>query len=175
MATLEIQYGTDVALTVTNLQSLATSSTRLAGWTSGTIDNRTEKAVDYLISGEFKVHASVAPTDFTSILVLAYAIHRENSGTPVWPDLFSSGTEGTEGAATVTDSEERINGMVPLWEGMIDTSTGAVHVMPPRSIAAAFGGHVPQRFALFVVHNTGQNLQSSGNALYATPIKYTVV
>jgi hypothetical protein len=112
----------------------------------------------------------VAPTTLTTISVYAYACYRDASGVPVWPDLFSSGTEGTEGAATIHDEEQRNCGLVLLWECIVDTGTGEVYSMPPKSIAAAFGGSVPQRFALFAVHNTGQTLHSSGNALYYVPV-----
>jgi hypothetical protein len=138
----------------------------VAGWTSAGIVNTTELALHYFVSGQFALNTGAAPTVNTSVEVYAYACHRDNGGSPVWPDLFSSGTEGTEGAATVHDEEERDAGMVLLWSCTVDTSTSAVHVMPPRDIAQAFG-FVPQRFALWVVQNTGQALHSSGSALYS--------
>lgn len=164
-ADFKSKYGTPAALTVTALHSLASSSTRTAGWTSAWIDNTTTLALDYLVSGEFKVNNSVAPTDKKSIEVYAYASY---DGTAA-PDLFSSGTEGTEGAATVHDEEQRDCGMVLLWSATNDTGTGEVYSMPPRSIRQAFG-FVPRKFALFVTHDTGQALHSAGNALYDDPV-----
>lgn len=170
MADFKVKYRADAALTVTNLQSLASSSTRVAGWTSDGIVNTTNLDLDYLVGGEFKVNGSVAPTDGKSIEVYAYACYRDNGGSPVWPDIFSSGTEGTEGAATVHDEEQRDCGLVRLWSCRVDTGTGEVYSMPPRSIRQAFGV-VPQRFALFVTHDTGQALNSSGNALYYVEVQ----
>jgi hypothetical protein len=163
MATLKQLYDTLLTLTVTNLQTLATSSTRTAGWTSAWIDNTTLLALDYLISGALKVNNGVAPTTLKSLEVWAYAKH----GT-VTPDLFSAGTEGTEGTATVHDEEQRDCGMVLLWSATNDAGTGEVYTMPPRSIRQAFG-YVPRAFALFVAHDTGQALHSADNVLYADP------
>lgn len=162
---LKLKYGTAAALTVTNLHSIASSSTWSAGWTSAWIDNTSALALDYLVGGEFKVNNGAAPTTGTEIRVYAYASY---DGT-VSPDIFSSGTEGTEGTATVHDTEQLDAGLVFLWSTAVDTTTGDVYSMPPRSIARAFG-NVPRKFALFVAHNTGQNLHSAGNALYYDPI-----
>lgn len=160
-------YGTSTGFTVTNLHSLASSSTRVAGWTSAAVDNTSTLAVDYLINGKFTLSSS-APTDGTTVSVYAYGWHASMSaGTP---DLFSSGTEGTQGTATVHDEEERDNGMRLLWVGRVDTSTSAVHTMPPTSLALAFGGVVPEYWALWVVQNTGQALAASGNELTYTPV-----
>lgn len=168
---LNLKYGTPADFTVTNLHSLATSSSRVAGWSSALVDNTSDVMLDFLVSGEFKVHNTVAPTDKKSISVYAYAAYKDVSGTPTWPDLFSSGTEGSEGAATVHDEEQRDCGLALLWSCMNDAGTGEVYSMPPRSIAQAFGGVVPQKWCLWVVQDTGQALHSSGNALYRVPIE----
>lgn len=164
MATIKQSYGTAAAFTVTNLQSLATSALRTAGWTSAWVDNTTTLALDYLVSGQFTVNTTTAPLDAKSIEVYAYASY---DGT-VSPDLFSAGTEGTEGAATVHDEEQRDCGMVLLWSCKTDASTGDVYSMPPRSIRQAFG-FVPRKWALFVTQDTNQALHSAGNALYYDP------
>lgn len=171
MADIKLKYAADAAFTVTNLHAIATSATRVAGWTSNAVDNTSTLAVDYLVSGQFQVNTGAAPTADTVISVYAYAAFDD---TPTWPDLFSAGTEGTEGTATVHDEEQRNCGLVLLWECTVDTGTSEFYAMPPRSIAAAFGA-VPNRFALFVTHNTGQNLASSNNALYYAPILYQTV
>jgi hypothetical protein len=170
VALIRMVYGTDSALTVTALQSLASSATRVAGWSSASFDNATDRNADRLISGQFTV-ASSAPTVNTTISVYAYAAHLD---TPTWPDLFSSGTEGSQGAATVHDEEQRDCGMRLLWTGTVDTGTSEVYVMPPTSLATAFGGLLPVLTALWVVQNTGQALAASGNALYEMPVQFEV-
>jgi len=156
-------YGTALSPTVTNLQSLASSSTFQSGWTSNWIDNTSVKAEDYLITA-----AIVAGTTPTAGSVRVYAYAQHSDGTTA-PDLFSSGTEGTEGAATVHDSEQLDASLVLLWSSSIDTTTNDVYTMPPRSIAQAFGC-VPRKFALYIAHDTVAALKSTGNAVYADPI-----
>jgi len=166
---IKLKYGTAVTMTVTALHSLASSATNVAGWTSGGVDNITNVYTDYLISGQFVVDNAGAATVNKSIKVYAYAAFND---TPTWPDLFSSGTEGTEGAATVHDEEQRDCGMRLLWLGVVDAGTGETYVMPPTSLAQAFGGVVPSDWALWVVQDTGQALESTGSALYYMPVHY---
>lgn len=166
-----MDYIADSALTQTNLDALATSSTLVAGWTSGSIDNTTNEYTDYLISGSITLESAGLAAG--EIRLYAYAAHLD---TPTWPDLFSSGTEGTEGTATVHDSEIRDSGMVLLWSTATDTGASDVYTIPPTSIAEAFG-HVPRLFALWIVHSTGANLESTGdpNQVYSQPVtgRYT--
>jgi hypothetical protein len=157
------KYGTALTLTVTNLQSLASNSTFTSGWTSAWIDNTSTLALDYLITAN--IAAGTTPTA-GSVRVYAYSQHSDGSTAP---DLFSSGTEGTEGAATVHDTEILESGMVQLWSSSIDTTTNDNYTMPARSIAAAFG-QVPRKFAIYIAHDTVATLRSTLNAVYADPI-----
>ena len=168
---IKLQYGASVALTVTNLHSLASSQTWEAGWTSAAIDNGTNEYVDYLLTGTFTTHASNRQAG--SINVYAYAALND---TPTWPDLFSAGTEATEGTATVHDTEQRDSGMRFVASMTVDTGASEVYTFQPISIAALFGGIVPDQFAIFVAQNasttTTAGLASSGSALYYTPVHY---
>lgn len=161
--TFKISYGTALTLTVTNLHSLASSSSFQSGWTSAWIDNTTTLAEDYLVSGQ--IVSGTTPTA-GSVRVYAYAQHSDGSTAP---DLFSSGTEGTEGTATVHDGEQLDASLVLLWSSSIDTTTNDAYSMPPRSIKQAFGA-VPRKFAIYVAHDTVAALKSSGSAFYADPI-----
>ncbi len=157
-----------VALTVTNLHSIATSSTLIAGWTSVGIDTAAIAATDHLITGQIKV-SGTAPTAGTTINLYAYSGLLQ---TPTWPDLFSAGTEGTEGTATVHDEERRDSGLVHVWSSKVNATTSAVYTIPSTSIAAAFGGVLPADYALFVTQDTGQALNASGSSLNYLPIDY---
>lgn len=155
-------YAASSDLTVTSLHSLAASSSLTSGWTSGTIDNSTNEYLDYKITAKFTMHASNQQAG--EIRVYAYAMQDDAN----WPDLFSSGTEGTQGTATVHDSEQLDSGMVLLWSTAVDGGASEVHTMPPRSVAQAFGGLVcPAKFALFVTTNgatsTNAAFAASGN------------
>ena len=166
------KYGTSLSSfgALTALHSLASSSTNVAGWTTAVKDNTTNLYLDVLIAAQFTTSAS-ATTAGKSIKVYAYATPDASatmsSGVP---DLFSSGTEGTVGTATVHDEEQRDSGMRLLWVGVVDAGgSNEVFVMPPTSLAQAFGA-VPPYWALWVVQDTGQALHISGNAIYGTPI-----
>lgn len=155
---LKQKYGTAEAPTVTNLQSLASSSTFLAGWTSAWIDNTSTLALNSIVTGS--IVSGTTPTA-GSIRVYAYAEFPDGSD----PDLFSSGTEGTEGAATIHDSEQLDASLVLLWSSSVDTTSDQHHPIPPRSIRQAFG-FMPRKWALFVAHDTVAALKSSGNVIH---------
>jgi hypothetical protein len=156
-------YNSPNTLAVAALHSLASSSTLTAGWTSAWISNITDLALDHLVGGEI-----VAGTSPTAGEVRVYAYASYDDGTTA-PGIFSAGTPGTEGALTVADTEQLDASMVPLWSSAVDTTTNDVYSMPPRSIAQAFG-RVPQKFAIFVTHNTVAALKSSGNKFFDQPI-----
>ena len=165
------KYGTDLTAfgALTALHGLASSSGNTAGWTTDGQDNATNCFADVLISAKFTTSAS-ATTAGKSIKVYAYAAY---DASPAWPDLFSSGTEGSVGTATVHDEEQRDAGMRLLWAGAVDAGgSNEVFTMPPTSLAAAFGGVVPSDWALWVVQDTGQALHTSGNAIYGQPIYF---
>lgn len=151
-------YRASSNLTVTNLAGLGSSTTYLAGWTSGTIDNTTNLDLDILVSGSFTVESSGLSAG--EIRVYAYTMLDDST----WPDLFSAGTEGTEGAATIHDMEIRDSGFVMLWGSGTDTTASRVYVMPQTSVASRLGA-LPPKFALYVSQSTGAALETSGQQL----------
>lgn len=166
MAIGDLTYRASSALTVTALNGgIASSSTWVAGWTSGTIDNTSNKDLDVLISGTFVAESSGLTAG--ELRVYVYAMLDDST----WPDIFSSGTEGTEGTATLADTEIRDASIIPLWSTITDTSASRVYTMPKQSIAARFGGTLPPKFALFVTHSMVAALETSGNAIYAVGVK----
>lgn len=171
MSVVTISYGTDAAFTQTNLDGIASSGTWVAGWSSAAVDNVTSvKAVDYLVQGQFQVES--AGLSAGVINVYAYASLND---TPTWPDLFSAGTEGSEGAATLHDTE--IRDTLRLVASIVtDTTASRYYSFQPVSIASLFGGHVPSHWALFVAQSTGTTLETTGdpNQIYYMPIKYDV-
>jgi hypothetical protein len=163
---IKVKYSSTAALTVTALQSLASSSGFTSGWSSGTIDNTSELATDRLIAAN--LFGGTTPTA-GEIRVYAYAALSVVGGTTIWPDLFSSGTEGTEGAVTLHDTENLDSGLVQLWSSAVDTSTDGPYPMPPRSLRQAFES-VPPKCALYITHNTVAALKSTLQAVYDTPV-----
>lgn len=154
------RYPASSALTVTALNGgVAASATWVAGWTSGTIDNTSDLDLDKIISANFLVESSGLSAG--EIRVYLYAMLDDST----WPDVFSSGTEGTEGTATIHDTEVRDGAFHLLWAVVTDTSLGRKYPMAPTSVLARLG-FVPAKFALFVTQSTGTTLETSGNAVY---------
>lgn len=147
---------------MTALQALASSSSFLSGWSSDWIDNTSVLALDNLVSVNI-----VGGTTPTAGSVRMYAYAEFPDGTD--PDLFSSGTEGAQGAVTIHDAEQLDASFVLLWSSSIDTTTDQAYPSPPRSIAQAFG-QVPRKYAIYIAHDTVAALKTTLNALYIDPI-----
>ena len=168
---IKLKYGTAAAFTMTGIEDVDSSQTWVGGWTSGSVNNTSTLAVDYLVSGQFTTESTNRQAGY--IYVYAYAAF---DSTPTWPDIFSSGTEGTVGAATVHDTEQRDGGLRLIAALEVDNGASEVYTFPPTSIAQAFGGIVPAYWALWVTSNatttTTDWCVSSGTTLYYAPILY---
>jgi len=150
MADIRVAYGTASDFTIT-LASLASDTNLLAGRESATLDNTTTLALDYLISG--KITAGTNPTAARSIEVWAVGSW---DGT-TWPDVF----DGTDSAETITSADIKTS-ICRLIAAMATANTSdRTYPFGPVSLAAAFGGVVPPKCVIFVVHNTGVNLNST--------------
>lgn len=170
MATVNIAYGASVAVFgSTDLDSLASSSTLVAGFESNVIDNTTNKYVDVLLAGRFKAN-NTAPTAGGQIQMWVGAILND---TPTYPDVF----DGTGSAETVTSADIR-NSILRLAGAVVnDATSNRVYEMAPVSVASLFGGVMPPKWFVFVTQSTGQNLNataSNGGQAWYTPITYTV-
>jgi hypothetical protein len=167
---IKLQYVASVAPTVTNLHSLASSQTWIAGWSSGSVNNTSNEYADYLYGGTFTTHASNRQAGSIFVYVLAAL-----NDTPTWP-ATSSGTIGTEGALAFTDTEELDSLGRLLTVLTVDNTASAIYTFPPTGIAQLFGGVVPPYHALYVAQNcsttTTAGFASSGSAIYYTPVVY---
>ena len=137
------------------LNALASSSTRVAGAQSDQIDNTSNLYDDILISGSFKVGTS--PTSNTQIDVWVFACKDWSSA---YPDVI---TGSGNGAKTLTSENVRNAGGKLLKSILIDSTTGRVYDFSNESVAALFGGVLPEKFVLFVAHNTGVALDASSS------------
>ena len=165
---IKLQYVASVAPTVTNLHSLASSQDWLTGWTSGSVSNLTNEYLDYMYAGTFTTHASNRQAGSINVYVIAAL-----NDTPTWP-ATASGTIGTEGALSFTDTEERDSLVRLLASITVDNTASAIYTFPPTGIAQMFGGMVPPYHAIYVAQNcattTAAGLASSGSAIYYTPV-----
>lgn len=157
MGAITQEYRASSNLTVTNLVSIATSSTWVAGWVSGIIDNTTNKDPDIVISGKITLGNSATAGE---IRVYAFAMLDDST----WPDLLSAGTEGTEGTATVhtTTIRDATMVLVTAFATRADPGTDDNYSIPQTSLRGAFGGFMPAKCVLFITHSTGVNLAASG-------------
>lgn len=168
MATiLKPSYGASAALTVTNLQSLATNSTWTTGWSSAVQDNTSNLSIDEQISGVFATGTS--PTVSTIIEIWAWGILDD---VPTYPDTIT-GSEA--GAIALTSANVKLAGaFARLGSITVDNTTNRVYPFS-FSLAQNGFGYVPKKWGLWVSHNTGVALKSSGNAIARVPLQYTNV
>jgi hypothetical protein len=159
-------YAASSSLTVTNLHSLASSADWLTGWSSASQDNTSNKYLDYLYGLTFTTHASNRQAGTINIWVIAAL-----NDTPTWP-ATASGTIGTEGALSFTDTEERDALCRLLGSITVDNSASAIYTFPQTGIAQLFGGVCPTHHALYVSQNcatsTNAGLAAAGSAVYRT-------
>lgn len=167
MATVNIAYAASATITC-SVASVATSSTFVAGAESSVVDNTTNKYVDALLAGQVTV--GTTPTTNTSILVYVFAILDD---TPTYPDVMD-GTDSTETLTSVGVGA----GFLKLAAVMScdSTTSNRAYAFGPVSVAQLFGGIMPNKWSLYVTHNTGVNLNSTaGNHFFKyTGVTYTV-
>lgn len=159
---VKMAYGASSAITVTNLQSLASSATWLAGW-EGPVDNSTSLFPDYIINAAI----TVAAAGLTAGQIRMYVVAELDDST--WPDVF----DGTEGTETVTDTEIRDSICKLIASTDTDTTASRVYPLMCSSLRQVLG-NIPRKFVIFITHNTGAALASSGNAVYVKGVYSTV-
>jgi hypothetical protein len=166
MATVTMNYAASATITIAP-ENVASSSDFTAGVESAVVSNVSDKYVDVLVSGFWT--SGTTPTVNTTVAVYAYSVQDD---APTYQDVF----DGTSSAETVTGGN--INSVVRLLGALsvtTNTSNRAYH-LAPSSVAQAFGGVMPQRWGLFIAHNTGVNSNSTaGNHVWKMQgIKYDV-
>lgn len=154
MSTIKPLYGSSSSLTVTSLKSLASDTNLLAGWSSAVIDNSTNLSVTEKIS--YQIKAGTTPTVSTNIFIYVWAA-LDDTPTPTYPDTIT----GSEGAKTITSTNVLNSGAFKLGAAItVDATTGRVY-SGAFDVAALFGGHMPKRYGVFIVHNTVAALDAS--------------
>jgi hypothetical protein len=143
-----------VALTIT-LASLASSTTRLGGRESSAVNNRTDNDIDHLLSGKIRVGTS--PTASRLIEVWVAAPIDISSGTATWPDVL----DGTDSDETLTSENVKNSALRLAWSTLTDATSDRDYFIPPTSIASLFG-ELPPLWVVFVTHDTGVALNSTG-------------
>ena len=171
MATVTNQtWGTYTALTVTNLQSLASDDTDVyAGWQSARIDFQTALKPDDV---EFVISlptAATAPAGTSAVIVYLVPWVTTDGGT-TWVAGANFGTvtlpSGAEGLANMSDPNSmRFAASLP-YKITSQTINGYI------TAAALCGGIVPDAISIAVSNRTGAAL-STGCVIAYRPITYT--
>jgi hypothetical protein len=160
MATIDLGYAASSAVTIT-LAALATSSTLLVGRESAPIDNSVNLYLDYLLAG--RITTGTSPTA-GSIEVHVVGMVDDT----LWPDVF----DGTESAETVTNADIKNAVCRPAAAIVTGTTSNQAYDFGPVSVASLFGGTCPRKFACFVTHSSGVNLNATATNHYLkiTPV-----
>ena len=148
MTTIKTLYGTAnqaITCTVTSLAN-ATGSFG-AGRASTAVDNTTNLFLDALVFGQVKT-SSLALANDKAVYVYAYGTA---DGT-----TYTEGITGTDAAFTATNPPNvRLIGVI---NAVVSSTT---YDAGPWSVAAAFGGLLPEKWGIYVVNFTGQTLDAS--------------
>lgn len=168
MATATPSYASPATITM-DLANLASSTTFVAGRESNEIDNTTNKYMDAIVKGSVSV--GTTPTANTIIAVYLWGAFVSLATTAI--DVL----DGTDSAETLTNTGvlTTLRLAVPV-AVLVNTSDIAYPVLP-FSVAAKFGGVMPQFWGLYVAHNTGVNMRNNAvntNAFSYTGIKYDI-
>lgn len=167
MASIKIEYGSSSDLTFTSLNSLAASSSLLAGAESGAVDNTSNKYTDYLLAGYIKAGSANSQVGVIEVHVVGMVNDSE------WPDVF----DGTDSTETITSAEIKAAICKPAAYISTTATNDRIYPFGPVSVAALFGGAMPKKFVVFVTQTaqTSTNaLASSGHKLSVTPVYATV-
>jgi hypothetical protein len=165
-ADVKVAYGSSAAYTIT-LASLGTSATFVAGREGTAVSNTTNLYLDYVVGG--KVTTGTSPTASRSILIFAYG---SVDDTPTYPDVF----DGTDSAETVTSADILNACLKKVHQTGTSNTSDRTYWFSATSLAEAFGWLLPKNHGLFVAHDTGVNLNSTGSnhALSYTGVFATV-
>lgn len=167
MATLNNQdYGTWVAMAVTNLQSLAIdTSDPFAGWQSIRVDNQTTtKALDFEVGIHLPTAATAPANDLAAYAYIVPWIYdgstwacRGNFGTTTLPT-------GSEGTASISDPNSMAGPIA------IPYKITSQILQRYFTIAQFFGGWMPDGWSLAIRNNCGAAF-STGCVVEYRPLK----
>ncbi len=155
MATRNIAYGSYTAVTVTNLQSLASSAT--AGWQSGRIDNQTSvKAIDYEIFVKLTTANTAPANDKTAYVYISPAMTTDAGTTWLHADQGTT-TLPTGSEATTTIASP--NNLKLL--GVLSYTTAQMVMQGSFNLSNAVGQSMPDGFSIIIINFTGAALSTS--------------
>lgn len=164
MADRKLAYASLTAPTLSPA-SLASSSSRTAGRQSAEVDNTTNKYLDHRHTRS--VTTGTSPVTGSTIELWIIPIVDGST----YPDGFS-----TADANRSVTSRDMLFAYGRLAASVkTDNTSDRTYWLDIPSVAALFDGHLPEKYVLWLVHDTGVNLNATGGnhngyarALYET-------
>jgi len=162
MSTLRPYYGATAVMTVTNLQSLASSAT--AGWQSARVSNLSTLATDYEIMVKLTT-ANTSPANDKAMYVFICAHYTSDAGSTWFPSSQGTTTlpTGTEGTTTIASPHN-----LKLL-GVLNYTTAQMVVQDTFLLSNCFGSRMPDGFSIIIINFSGAAL-STGCIVDYTPI-----
>lgn len=167
---LKAKFGTQGTLTFTSLNSLAGSSTLVAGAGSLAVDNTSNVALDYLVSVKIS-WSSTAPA--AGSYVLDMHIYGNLNDTPDYPLDGSGNALGTDTARTFARVADKYNSTAFWKELGLYTTASKVYTQTPCGIANLFGGMLPKYWGMWATHGVttaSSTPGASGNTVWYMPV-----
>lgn len=152
---------TATSMTVTNLNSLASSAT--VGWRSDSVRNNVRKALDYKINIKLTM-ANTAPANDKAVYVYICPFYFDGT---TWY-AASQGTTtlptGAQGSSTIASP----NNLRLL--GVLSYTTQNMVLQDNFLLSNAFGNVMPDAFSIIIVNFSGAAISASGNVVNYSPI-----
>lgn len=167
MAT-EFEYGTWTPITITGLNSQASSST--VYYVAPKVSNATNKYTEVLVSGAIAASSTVVTGEAAEIHVIgAYDVATASDwgagiGTSIDPTSEADETEGTNIVLS--------NASIVTTVTFDDAVTNGVHHWGPVGISGNFNGIIPEEWAIVIKWAGTGALHSSGHVLGYQGMKY---
>ncbi len=148
------KLGSYTAMTVTNLQSLASSAT--AGWQSARVSNVSTLALDYNIFVKLTT-ANTAPANDKAAYVYVSPAISTDAGTTWLQSDQGTGTLPTGSEATTTIASP--NNLKLL--GVLSYTTQQMVMQGNFLLSNAFGLNMPEGFSIIIINFTGAALSTA--------------
>lgn len=137
----------------TDLDSLASSGTWVAGWESAVITNSVDR---HVLSGRFKANNTAPTAGKLEVWVIPVW---DVGGTATYPDVF----DGTSSAETVTYRNVLFQSGYLAKSFDTDTTANRVYEFAGVDLEDLCG-EMPQRYVVFVTHSMVQALNATASA-----------
>lgn len=167
MATQRPSYGATTVMTVTNLQSLASSAT--AGWQSARVSNLSTLATDYEIMVKLTT-ANTAPANDKAMYVFICPFYTTDGGTTWFASSQGTTTlpTGSEGTTTIA-SPHNLRLL-----GILNYTTQQMVVQDTFLLSNCMGNRMMDGWSIIIINFSGAAL-STGCVCDYTPINDTLV